>query len=302
MSIRKYTPLSSYFASIFPGKVQKIAVNAGLSCPNRDGRVGRGGCIFCNNASFNPRYAHSSGGGISEQLEVGIKFFRTKGEAYGYLAYFQAYSNTYGPTDKLIGLYEEALSYPGVVGLVIGTRPDCLEPDLLDYFERRFGNKGEGTDAGKPYLLVELGVESTNDATLRAINRGHDYECARKAAIELAGRGIDVGVHLILGLPGEDREDFILHARRISELPVKVLKLHHLQIVKGTELDQRYTDSPADFHLFSPEEYAETVSEFLSNLREDIIIDRFVSETPSDMVIAPGWGIKPSEFMKLMLG
>lgn len=292
------TSLSEYFSSIFPGKVQKIAVNAGLSCPNRDGRIGTGGCIFCNNSAFNPRYAHNSSGSIRSQLEEGIEFFASKGEVYGYLAYFQAFSNTYGPTDRLISLYEEALEYPGVVGLVIGTRPDCLSPDLLDYFENRFGRKARGE---KPYLLVELGVESTNDATLERIRRGHDYACAQKAVFELAERGIDVGVHLILGLPGEGPEDFELHARRISELPVKILKLHHLQVVKDTELARMYMQDSSCVHLFTPQEYVKTVRTFLLNLRKDVVLDRFVNETPKDLLMAPCWGMKPSEFRNLLV-
>lgn len=289
--------LSEYLSETFPGKVQKIAVNANLGCPNRDGKLGRGGCIFCNNEAFNPRYAHCSKGSISDQIREGIEFFKTKGEPYGYLAYFQAFSNTYGPTEKLINLYEEALAFPGVLGLVIGTRPDCLEPDLLDWFQRRFGNLAP---EGHPYLLMELGVESTNDSTLKEINRGHDFDCARKAILELDRRGIDVGVHLILGLPGEGPQDFILHAKRISELPVKILKLHHLQVVRNTELERRYAANPSYVHTFSAEEYAKTVRTFLLNLREDMVLDRFVNETPKDLIVAPFWGLKPQEFKKLL--
>lgn len=295
--------LSEYFTNIFPGKVQKIAVNAALGCPNRDGTLGRGGCIFCNNEAFNPRYCRGSQKSITEQLALGTEFFQAKGPVHGYLAYFQAYSNTYGAAAQLIELYEEALRFPGVVGLVVGTRPDCLPAELLDYFESRFrggesASDGAGTD--RPYLLVELGVESTLDRTLREINRGHDFECARKAILELDRRGIDVGVHLILGLPAESREDWMDHARRISLLPVKVLKLHHLQVVKDTELARRYAQNSDYIHPFTAEEYAGAVREFLGYLREDIVLDRFVSETPKDMVIAPGWGIKPSEFLSIL--
>lgn len=289
--------ISDYFASVFPGKVQKIAVNAGLSCPNRDGRCGKGGCIFCNNAAFNPRYAMEGGGSITRQLEEGVKFFRKSGKTYGYLPYFQTFSNTYGETSALISLYEEALNFPGAVGLVIATRPDCLEPDLMDYFESRFGRMAP---AGHPHLLVEIGIESTNDATLALINRGHDYACSVAAVRELDSRGIDTGAHLILGLPGESSEDFLSHAARISELPVKTLKLHHLQVIKGTALADMYEKDPGMLHLFTPEEYARTVKSFLERLRPDIAVDRLVSETPKDMVTAPGWGLKPLEFQAIL--
>lgn len=293
-----YRTVAEYFTSIFGRKVQKIAVNAGLGCPNRDGTAGFGGCIFCNNAAFNPSYAFDSAGSITEQLESGIRFFSGKGGRGAYLAYFQSYSNTYAPTDRLIPIYEEALSFPGVLGLVIATRPDCLEEDLLDYFEHRFGRKAP---EGHPYLLVELGVESTEDETLRKINRGHDYACAAKAVRELDNRGIAVGVHIILGLPGEDMGDFANHARRISALPVTTVKLHQLQVIKGTKLAEMYAAGDERLHLFTPEEYAGAVRVFLDNLRADIAVDRLVSEAPKDMVIAPSWGLKPSEFAKYFL-
>lgn len=289
--------LSEYFSSIFPGKVQKIAVNAGLSCPNRDGSKGCGGCIFCNNEAFNPRYSALSEASVSEQLEEGISFFSMKGKPFAYLAYFQSYSNTYGDTAHLIELYEEALRYPGVGGLVIATRPDCLKEDLLDWFESRFGRKAP---EGHPYLLVEIGIESTIDRTLELINRGHDYACSAAAALALSERGIDVGAHLILGLPGEGWDDFLTHADRLSELPLKTLKLHHLQVVRGTALAQMYEQDPSSLHLFSPEEYATVVKAFLERLRPEIAIDRLVSEMPRELVLAPAWGLKPSEFQRYL--
>ncbi|MCQ2157901.1 MAG: TIGR01212 family radical SAM protein [Bacteroidales bacterium] len=297
--MRSFISFSEYLSSIFSGRVQKIAVNAGLGCPNRDGRVGVGGCIFCNNAAFNPSYAYDSAGSITRQLEDGVRFFKGKGEFKGILPYFQSYSNTYGPTERLISLYEEALAFPGALGLVIATRPDCLEPDLLDWFERRFGGKAP---SGHPYLLLEIGVESTCDETLRRINRGHDFECAERAIRDIASRGIAVGVHLILGLPGESEEDFVEHARRISELPVTTLKLHQLQVIKGTPLASMYEENPGCLKLMSPLEYARAVGGFVDNLREDIVLDRFVSETPRDMVLAPAWGLKPSEFAEILKG
>lgn len=289
--------MSDYMSSVFGGRVQKIAVNAGLGCPNRDGTISRGGCAYCNNAAFNPAYAFSSGMSVTDQLAAGVRFFQNKGQATGYLPYFQSYSNTYGKTSELIAIYEEALAFPGVKGLVIATRPDCLAEDLLDYFERRFGT---GSDEGHPYLLVEIGVESTNDETLRAINRGHDFQCAASAIRELDRRGIAAGAHIIIGLPGEGREDFMNHARRISALPVSTLKLHQLQIIKDTPFDRMYRENPEMFNLLTPESYAEIVCAFLKELRPDIALDRFVSESPRCMVTAPSWGIKPDEFSLIL--
>lgn len=282
--------VSDYFRSIFDGKVQKIAVDAALGCPNRDGSCGTGGCIFCNNAAFSPRYALGSTEGITAQLTKGTAFFARKGNVSGYLPYFQTYSNTYGRTEHLISLYEEALRFPRAKGLVIATRPDCLAPDLLDYFEERFG---AGAPQGHPFLLMEIGIESTIDSTLELINRGHDYECSRQAVIELDRRGIATGAHIILGLPGETESDFMLHAERLSELPLKTLKLHHLQIVRDTPLEKMYLENPDCVHLFTPQEYAEVLRKFLSRLRADIAIDRVVSETPQHLITAPCWGIKP---------
>lgn len=284
---------SDYLSTRLPGKVRKIAVSAGLSCPNRDGTVGKGGCVFCNNEAFCPRYTdpHKS---ITEQIEDGIRFFAHKGRADSYLIYFQSFSNTYGETDKLILMYEEALAYPGVSGLVVATRPDCLKPDLLDYLERRF------TGEGSPFLLMEIGVESTKDETLRLINRGHDYACAEQAIRELGRRGIAVGVHIILGLPGEAEDDFVNHARRLSELPICTVKLHQLQVIEGTALADMYKKDPDSIKLMTPEDYVCAVKAFVSCLRDDICIDRLVSETPGSMVLAPSWGLKPSEFAKLL--
>lgn len=313
--MKRHPAVSEFFASRLGGRVQKIAVNAGLGCPNRDGTISRTGCTYCNNAAFNPSYAHLSDGSISSQLEQGMKFNAGKSAPAGYLAYFQSYSNTHGNTPKLISLYEEALAFdPSIKGLVIATRPDCLRDDLLDYFGERFGNAGAGsrkgpaggafagTEAGdgKPFLLVELGIESTIDATLERINRGHTFAQAEDAVRRLAGRGIPVGAHLILGLPGESREQMLSHADRISALPISTLKLHQLQIIKGTPLAHEWESDPSGFNLFSAMEYAALLCEFLGRLREDIALDRFVSESPLDMVLAPKWGLKPSEFLKLI--
>lgn len=285
---------ASYFYGIFGRKVRKIPIDASLGCPHLDSS--RRGCIFCNNASFRPRYL-SGESGITRQIEAGIKFFGRKSEDCAILPYFQTFSNTYGPTERLVSLYEEALAYPGAAGLVIATRPDCLDDKLLDYFERRFGNAAPD---GHPYLLVELGIESTEDRTLRRINRGHDFECSSEAVRKLSSRGISVGAHLILGLPGETEEDWLNHATRLSALPLSIIKLHHLQIVRGTALAEEYGRNPECIRLFSPTEYACAAKEFLDNLRRDIAVDRLVSETPTDLLVAPSWGMKPDAFLAFL--
>ena len=283
---------SDYLSGVFPGKVIKVAINAGLGCPNR------GRCIYCNNLAFNPSYAAlDDSGSITAQLERGIRFNSRKGDCYGYLAYFQSYTNTYGPTEKLIELYEEALRFPGVKGLVIATRPDSIKPDLADWFELRFGRKAP---SGHPHLLIEIGIESTLDRTLQLINRHHTYQCAVDCINDLHKRGIDTGAHLILGLPGETEQDWTTHAERISALPIKTLKLHQLQVVKGTALARMYEKEP--FKLFTAQEYAQVVANFIKTARKDLYYDRFVSETPKDMLIAPAWGLKPQEFNRLLTG
>ena len=292
--------LTDYLNEVFPGRVIKIAVNAGLGCPNRDATLGRNGCIYCNNLSFNPSYAANDlSGSITAQLEKGIKFNSRKGECWGYLAYFQSYTNTYGPTDKLIELYEEALRFPDVKGLVIATRPDSIKPDLADWFEHRFGRKATH---GHPHLLVEIGVESTLDRTLQLINRHHTYQCAVDCINDLNERGIDTGAHLILGLPGETEQDYLTHADRISALPIKTLKLHQLQVVKGTALARMYAQDPSGIILFNtPQEYAAVVRDFINRARKDLYYDRFVSETPQSLLIAPAWGIKPQAFNQIII-
>ena len=295
----QYRTMNDYLSGVFPGRVIKIAVNAGLGCPNSDGTLGRNGCIYCNNLSFNPAYAaNDASGSITVQLAEGVKFNSRKGECYGYLPYFQSYTNTYGPTERLIGLYEEALRFPGVKGLVIATRPDCIKPDLADWFELRFGRKAP---SGHPHLLVEIGIESTLDRTLQLVNRHHTYQCAVDCINLLNERGIDTGAHIILGLPGETEQDYLEHADRVSALPVKTLKLHQLQVVKGTALARLYEQDPASIRLFeTPQEYAAVVSAFIERARRDLYYDRFVSETPKSLLIAPAWGIKPQIFNQMV--
>ena len=268
-------------------KTQKISLNAGFTCPNRDGRVGTGGCTYCNNQTFNPDYCITEKS-ITQQLEEGKQFFARKYPDMKYLAYFQAYTNTYDALDRLKAKYEEALSVPDVIGIVIGTRPDCMPDALLDYLEEL--NR-------RTFLIVEYGIESVYDATLLRINRGHTHAQTVDAITRTAARGIRVGAHLILGLPGEGRDALLHEAIILSSLPVTLLKLHQLQLIKGTRMAEEYLANLADFHLFTPEEYIDLVIDFIERLRPDIILERFVSQSPSSLLAVPGWGLKNHEFV-----
>lgn len=284
----RYTDFASFLARYFTGKVQKLSVNAGFTCPNRDGSIGRGGCTYCNNQSFNPDYCATEES-VAQQLERGKSFFSRKYPNMQYLAYFQAYTNTYGELSHLKKLYEEALAVEGVVGLVVGTRPDCMPDELLDYFadlNRRV------------FVLIEYGVETVHDSTLQRINRGHSFACSADAIRRTAARGIPVGAHMILGLPGEDREAILEQPRLLSELPLATLKLHQLQIVKGTAMAREFLHQPEDFHLYSADEYAELVVDYLERLDPRIAVERFTSQSPKELLLAPDWGLKNYEFVE----
>ena len=283
-----YHDFGTWIRNQLPFRVQKISIDAGFTCPNRDGRIGIGGCIFCDNKSFNPSYC-SHKKSITEQLEDGKRFFAKKYPEMKYLAYFQAYTNTYDTVDKLKQLYEEALKVEDVVGIVIGTRPDCVSSELLDYLEEL--NK-------RTFLIVEYGIESCNDDTLRYINRGHDFACTRKAVEETAKRGIYVGGHVIMGLPGEDASESLRQAPIISSLPLTMLKLHQMQIIEGTRLAKIYKERP--FHLYTIEEYIDLITQYIGLLRSDLVLERFVTQSPPEMLIAPKWGLKNYEFTNLL--
>lgn len=283
-----YKDYSHWIREQFPFRVQKISVDAAFSCPNRDGRLSLGGCTFCDNKTFNPSYC-DRGKSITRQLEEGKAFFAKKYPEMKYLAYFQAYSNTYAPLEELKRKYEEALAVDDVVGLVIGTRPDCVSDEALDYLQQL--NQ-------RTFLIVEYGIESANDNTLRRINRGHTFDCSRQAIIKAHQRGIITCGHIILGLPGEDEEEMLRQASTISQLPLDILKLHQLQIIKGTPLAKEYEAHP--FHVFSAEEYVNLVIRYVSQLRKDLVLERFVSQSPPNMVIAPKWGLKNHEFTDLL--
>lgn len=283
-----YHDFGTWIRNQLPFRVQKISIDAGFTCPNRDGRIGIGGCIFCDNKSFNPSYC-SHKKSVTEQLEDGKRFFAKKYPDMKYLAYFQAYTNTYDVVDKLKQLYEEALKVEDVVGIVIGTRPDCVSSELLDYLEKL--NK-------RTFLIVEYGIESCNDDTLRYINRGHDFACTRKAVEETAKRGIYLGGHVIMGLPGEDASESLRQAPIISSLPLTMLKIHQMQIIKGTRLAKIYKERP--FHLYTIEEYIDLITQYIGLLRSDLVLERFVTQSPPEMLIAPKWRLKNYEFTNLL--
>ena len=283
---KRYREFGDFLRERFPFKAQKIAINAGFTCPNRDGSKGRGGCTYCNNQTFNPGYCQTDKS-VADQLAEGVRFFSRKYPEMRYLAYFQAYTSTYGQQERLERLYEEALSYPGVVGLVIGTRPDCVPDRLLDYLARL---------SEQVLVLVEYGVESTLDRTLRRINRGHDFAEAEEAIRRTAARGIAVGAHLILGLPGESRDEILGHADRLSDLPLTTLKLHQLQLIRHTRMALEFERQPEDFHLFTVDEYIDLAIDFIERLDPAIALERFVSQSPKELLIAPDWGLKNYEF------
>ncbi len=284
---RRYNDYSNYVKKIFKERVQKVSVDAGFSCPNRDGSKGFGGCTFCNNSSFNPAYC-SEGNSITYQIDKGIGFFAPKYKTQKYLAYFQAYSNTYENLDVLKQRYEEALEHPQVIGLVIGTRPDCVSAELISYLK----------ELNEEYhITIEYGIESTNDKTLEIINRGHSFQEGVDAILKTADAGINVGAHLILGLPGEGEKEILHHAEEVSKLPLNYLKLHQLQLIRGSVLGNSYEKKPYSLPLFDVDQYIDMVVRFLEVLNPSIVMERFISQAPKDLLIAPKWGLKNFEFV-----
>lgn len=279
-----YNDYGAWMRRQFPFRVQKISIDAGFSCPNRDGHISHGGCTFCDNRTFNPSYCQPSKS-ITEQITEGKEFFRHKYPDMKYLAYFQAFSNTYATLDTLQRRYEEALSAEDVVGIVIGTRPDCVSDEILNYLE----SLNQQT-----FMIVEYGIESVSDDTLRLVNRGHNFECSRRAIIETHNRGILTGAHIILGLPGESAEDNVRQADIISALPIDILKLHQLQIIRGTQLAAEYERQP--FNLYTADEYIDLCRRYIERLRPDMVLERFVSQSPKELLMAPKWGLKNYEF------
>ncbi len=283
---RRFNAYSNYFRQLYGGRIQKVSIDAGFTCPNRDGTAGKGGCTYCNNSAFNPSYCHPSLS-VSEQLALGINFLKKRyHNPAGYLAYFQAYSNTYASLVKLAELYEEALAFPGIKGLIIGTRPDCVDNEKLDYFARL---------SEKYYIAIEYGVESCYDRTLNRINRGHDFRISGEAIRATAERGIKTGAHFIFGLPGETVEDMLAEADIISQLPLNSVKFHQLQVIRDTAIQKEFEQKPSDFVFFSFEEYVEFFIKFLERLNPSIVVERFTGEAPPRLLAGTHWGMKRTE-------
>lgn len=278
---------AEFIGRYFEGKIQKISVNAAFPCPNRDGSKGVGGCIYCNNAAFSPGYTlkHPS---VREQIEQGRRFFSRKYPTMRYLAYFQSYTSTNGDVDRLMAMYEEALAQPGVVGLVIGTRPDCMPQRLLDNLAQL---RSQGT-----FVMIEYGAETSHDKTLDRINRCHHWEETEDAVRRTHEAGIPVGLHLIMGLPGETREEMLQTIDAVNGLPVDMVKIHQMQVIRGTRLAAQYEAGEAEITTWKLEDYLEFCCRIIKRLRPGIAVERFVSSSPADMLVAPRWGVKNYEF------
>ncbi|MBO7469967.1 MAG: TIGR01212 family radical SAM protein [Bacteroidales bacterium] len=285
---RRFNSYNSYFTREFGGRVQKISIDAGFSCPNRDGKISTGGCTFCRNDAFNPSYCRPEKS-VRQQIEEGIEFHQRRyRRAKSYLAYFQAFSNTYKPLNELEKLYCEALSVDGVIGLVIGTRPDCLNEEILKMLKTLILSYPSYQHSAYP-ITIELGIESVYDSTLKRVNRGHDFTCA-KSAIDLVHKyGFHCGGHFIFGLPGETHDMMLHTADIISELPLTTVKFHQLQIFKDTKMADEYLANPSDFHLFTLEDYIEFVIDFIERLNPNIVIERFAGEVPPRYLVSKPW-------------
>lgn len=277
---RRYNAFLDYSKAKFGERVQKVSVDAGFTCPNRDGSKGRAGCTYCNNISFVPPYCHP-GMSISEQVEAGVEYLSRRYNASRFIAYFQAYSNTYAPLEHLTNLYEQALSHPQIIGLSIGTRPDCVDEEKIAYLQEL---------AKHYYITIEYGAESIYKHTLEKLNRQHTFQEWADAVHMTAGRGIYISSHVILGLPGETREQMLRTAEVISMYPIDYLKIHHLHVVKKTILASQYSKNP--FPLFGYRDYLDVVVAFLERLRPDIKVQRLVGETHPRHLIGPHWGLR----------
>ena len=283
---RPFNSYSGYFKRLFGSRMQKLTINAGFTCPNRDGRVGTGGCTFCNNEAFTPSYC-TPAKSVTQQLEEGIAFHRNRYRtAQRYLTYFQSFSNTYAPLEELRRIYDEALAHPLVAGLVIGTRPDCVDDAVLDYF---------ADVARERYVIIEYGIESCCDATLQAVNRGHDFACARQAVEATAARGIHTGAHFILGLPGESDDMLIASADIINSLPLNTVKFHQLQIFRDTPMAADWAQHPERYRFRTLDEYLDLFIRILQRLRPDLVVERFAGEAPPRYHCGPTWGLIRNE-------
>jgi len=280
---RRFNAYADYFKKEFGARVQKLSVNAGFTCPNRDGTVGRGGCTFCDNRAFNPSYNEACKP-VRQQLDEGIGFHRNRYRKVSkYLAYFQAYSNTYAPVEELERIYRPALDHPDVVGIVVGTRPDCVDNVKLDYFREL---------SEQVFIVIEYGIESVHNDTLLAINRGHTFEQTRDAIEETAARGIRTGGHMILGLPGESEEQMIADTEVISSLPLHSVKYHQLQLIRGTVMERQFRKDPGSFRFFEMEEYLQMMADIIERLDPGIVVERIAGEVNPGTAAREGWGVR----------
>lgn len=289
---KRYNSYNEYFKRTFGRRVQKVSVDAGFTCPNRDGTAGLGGCTYCNNDAFNPSYCQPSKS-ITQQINEGIEFHKVRyRRAMKYLAYFQTYSNTYAPLTYLKEIYNEALQHPDIIGLVIGTRTDCMDDEKLQYF---------ASLSKECYVIIEYGLESTSNMTLAAINRGHNFEQAEAMIRKTASFGIKTGIHLIFGLPGESREEMLSRAEVVSELPLSTIKFHQLQVVKDTVMARQFEENPDFFTLFSLDEYVEFIVAFIERLNPDFVIERFTGEVPPRFLLSQPWGSLRADQVAVMI-
>lgn len=285
---KRYHSYNTYLKKIYGQRIQKVTVDAGFTCPNRDGTVASGGCIYCNNESFNPGYNDPTKS-VRQQIDEGTEFLKRRYGVEKFIVYFQPYSNTYASLDKLKQLYEEALSFPGIVGLTIGTRPDCIDETKIEYLEL----------LGKTHdITIEYGLESIYDESLKKINRGHDYKRYLDAIEMTKGRGIKICTHIILGFPWENKEQWLHEADILSEIDFNFLKIHQLHIVKNTIMESRHIQKP--YRLFTLSEYVDTVVAFLERLNPEIIIQRLAGEAPKNMLVAPNWGKRNAEVIQFI--
>ncbi len=283
---RRFNAFSDSFRRSYGERMQKVSIDAGFTCPNRDGSKGEGGCTYCNNKAFNPSYCIPSKS-VTKQIDEGIEFHRKRYRRTGsYLAYFQAYSNTYASVGDLSDLYNEALRHKDIKGLVIGTRPDCINTEILDLLKEL---------SARCILLLELGIESCYDKTLIRINRGHTFRDAVEALLASASRGLSTGAHFIFGLPGETREEMLGMAEIISELPLNSVKFHQLQIIKGTKMEEEFNSNPSEFEIFTWDDYLDFIIKFLERLNPSIVVERFSGEAPPRYLSKEVWGKKRTD-------
>ncbi|WP_269525040.1 TIGR01212 family radical SAM protein [Coraliomargarita parva] len=289
---RRFNAYPQYFKRTFGQRVQKVSIDAGFTCPNRDGTVAHGGCTFCDNDAFNPAYCDPAKP-VRQQIEEGIRFHQKRYHDPGkHLAYFQAFTNTYAPLERLRAIYDEALAVPGVVGLVIGTRPDCIDREKLAYFREL---------AQSHYVILEIGIESCYDRTLKRINRGHSYQQAVDAIELTAEYGIKVGTHLIFGLPGESEDDMLAEAEMLSKLPLDNIKFHQLQLIRGTAMVKDYQHHPQDFLFYELDVYLEFITRFIERLNPAFVIERFFAEAPPEKNLSPiQWDLRNDQMLQLL--